>query len=195
MSAADWVIVLGLVLSVALAVSQGFFLEVFSLAGVVVGFLLASWDYHLVSAHLSFISPPWAADIAGFLVIFLVTAILAGVIGRIASWGMKQVGLRWIDRALGGVFGLLRGALVVTFTLMAVAAFAPQTQWLQKSNLAPYFLVVGRAASWLTPPQVRHRVQDGVELLHRGKVEEQDAKAPAGISTEPDKKQVAPGGK
>ena len=188
MSAADWVIILVLVLSVALAVSQGFFLEVFSLAGVVVGFLLASWDYSLVSAHLGFINPPWAADIAGFLIIFLAITVLAGVIGRIASWGMKQAGLRWIDRALGGVFGLLRGALVVTITLMAVAAFAPQAQWLQKSNLAPYFLVVGRAASWLTPPQVRNRVHDGVELLHKGKIEGQDAKAPAGISTEPEKK-------
>jgi len=195
MSAADWVIILVLLLSVAVAVSQGFFLEVFSLAGVVVGFLLASWDYSLVSAHLSFVNPPWAADIAGFMIIFLVIVVLAGIIGRIASWGMKQAGLRWIDRALGGLFGLLRGALVVTVTLMAVAAFAPQTQWLQKSNLAPYFLVVGRGASWLAPPQVRHRVHDGVELLHRGKTELQDAKAPAGSSTEPEKKQAVPGEK
>jgi membrane protein required for colicin V production len=195
MSAADWVIIVALILSVAVAISQGFFLEIFSLAGVVIGFLLASWEYPLVSAHLGFINPPWAADIAGFWIIFMVVMILAGAIGRIASWGMKQAGLRWFDRALGGVFGLLRGALVVAITLMAVAAFAPQTQWLQKSSLAPYFLVAGRAASWLTPPQVRNRVRDGVELLHKGKTELQDAKAPAGISTEPEKKQETPGGK
>ena len=195
MSASDWVIVAILVLSTVLAVSQGFFLEVFSLAGVVVGFLLASWDYSAVSSHLRFINPPWVADITGFFIIFLVVAILAGTIGRIASWGMKQVGLRGIDRALGGVFGLLRGALVVTVVLMATAAFAPQSQWLQKSELAPYFLVVGRAASWLTPAEVRNRVHDGVELLHRGKTEVENAKVPAGSSTEPEKKQAAPGGK
>jgi len=194
MSAGDWVIVAVLVMSTVLAISQGFFLEVFSLAGVVVGFLLASWDYSLVSSHLSFISPPWVADITGFFIIFIAIVILAGTIGRIASWGMKQVGLRAIDRALGGAFGLLRGALVVTVIVMAMAAFAPQSPLLQRSSLAPYFLVAGRAASWLAPAEVRHRVRDGVELLHKAKTEE-DAKVPAGSSNEPEKKPAAPGGK
>jgi membrane protein required for colicin V production len=194
MSAGDWLIIAVLVLSTVLAIAQGFFLEVFSLAGVVVGFLIAAWDYRLLSAHLGFINPPWVADITGFMIIFFVIAILAGIIGRIASWGMKQAGLRWIDRALGGAFGLLRGALVVTVIVMATAAFAPQAQWLTNSNLVPYFLVAGRAASWLTPAEVRNRVHDGVELLHKGKIQ-LDAKAPAGSSNEPDKKQATPGGK
>jgi len=195
MSAGDWVIIAVLGLSTVLAASQGFFLEVFSLVVVVVGFLVASWAYPVAAAHLSFINPPWVADITGFFIIFLLVAILAGTIGRIASWGMKQVGLRSIDRVLGAAFGLVRGALVVTVLLMATAAFAPQSQWLARSSLAPYFLVVGRAASWLTPSEVRHRVHDGVELLHRGKTETENAKVPAGSSTEPDKKQAAPGGK
>lgn len=195
MSAGDWIIIAVLVLSTVTAIAQGFFQEVFSLAGVVLGFLIASWEYGAVSSHLGFINPPWVADITGFFIIFVLIAILAGTIGRIASWGMKQVGLRWIDRVLGGAFGLVRGALVVTILLMATAAFAPQTEWLARSNLAPYFLVVGRAASWLTPSEVRHRVHDGVEMLHKGKNITEDAKVPAGSSTEPEKKQAAPGGK
>lgn len=190
----DWVIIAILLFSTVLAIAEGFFLEVFSLAGVVVGFLLASWDYRLVSSHLGFINPPWVADIAGFMIIFFVIALLAGTIGRIARWGIKQAGLRWIDRALGGAFGLLRGVLVITVIVMAMAAFAPQSQWLQESDLAPYFLVVGRAASWLAPAEVRNRVRDGVELLHKGKTQ-LDAKVPAGSSNEPDKKQATPGGK
>jgi len=194
MSAGDWVIIAILVFSTVLAIAQGFFLEVFSLAGVVVGFLLAAWDYRFVSSHLGFINPPWVADLTGFMIVFFVIAVLAGTIGRIASWGVKQAGLRWIDRALGGVFGLLRGASVVTVIVMATAAFAPQSQWLAKSNLAPYFLVVGRGASWLAPAEVRNRVRDGVDLLRKSKAE-MDAKVPAGSSNEPEKKQAAPGGK
>lgn len=195
MSAGDWIIIAVLVLSTVAAISQGFFLEVFSLAGVVVGFLLAAWDYRVLSMRLSFINPPWVADITAFLIIFLVIVILAGTVGRITSWGMKQAGLRAFDRALGGAFGLLRGALVVTVIVMVTTAFAPQSQWLEKSDLAPYFLVVGRAASWLTPSEVRHRVHDGVELLRKGKTQMEDAKVPAGSSTEPEKKQATPGGK
>jgi len=195
MSAGDWVIVAVLLLSTAVALSQGFFLEVFSLAGVVVGFLLACWEYPLVAGHLSLIDQPVVADIVAFFIIFLVVAILAGTIGRIVSWGAKQAGLRWMDRLLGGAFGLVRGALIVTVVVMATAAFAPQSEWLTRSSLAPYFLVAGRAASWLAPGEVRNRVRDGIEMLHKGKSSIENAKVPAGSSTEPDKKQAAPGGK
>jgi len=194
MSAGDWVIVAVLLLSTVVAISQGFFLEVFSLAGVVVGFLLACWEYPAVAAHLNFIDQVWVADIAAFFIIFLVVAILAGTIGRIASWGIKQAGLRWIDRLLGGAFGLLRGALVVTVVVMATAAFAPQSGWLARSSLAPYFLVAGRAASWLAPSEIRSRVRDGIDMLHKGKLKTENAKVPAGSSTEPEKKQATPGG-
>jgi membrane protein required for colicin V production len=195
MSVGDWVIVAVLLLSTAVALSQGFFLELFSLAGVVLGFLLACWEYPLVAGHLGFIDQRWVADIVAFFIVFLLLAILAGTIGRIVSWGVKQAGLRWMDRLLGGAFGLLRGALVVTVIVMATAAFAPQSQWLARSSLAPYFLVAGRAASWLAPAEVRNRVRDGVEMLHKGKSNIENAKVPAGSSTEPDKKQAAPGGK
>src|SRR3954447_10926021 len=178
MSAGDWIIVAILLLSAVTAVAQGFFQEVFSLAGVVVGFLLASWEYQSVAQRLSFINPPWVADITGFFVIFLVIAVVAGIMGRVASWLMKQAGLRSIDRVLGGAFGLLRGALIVTVVVMVTAAFAPQLQWLERSQLAPYFLVAGRGASWLAPSEVRNRVRDGVELLHKGKGQIENAKVP-----------------
>ena len=100
MSAGDWVFAVVMVLSVLVAAAQGFFLEVFSLAGVVVGFLLAAWDYTTVAGWMTFINPPWAANIVAFFVIFVAVTILAGAIGRIASWGMRQAGLRWMDRVL-----------------------------------------------------------------------------------------------
>ena len=45
MTGIDWVIVVAVTLSMALAAKEGFFYEVFSLAGVVVGYLLAAWEY------------------------------------------------------------------------------------------------------------------------------------------------------
>jgi membrane protein required for colicin V production len=187
MSTGDWVIAAVLLFSVLLAAAQGFFLEVFSLAGVVVGFLLAAWEYPLVAGWLTFINPPYAANIVAFIVIFAVVSILVGTIGRIASWGMKQAGLRWVDRVLGGAFGLVRGAIVVTVMVMATAAFVPNASWMARSHFAPYFLVVGRTASWLTPADVRSKVRDGMEVLRVGKQKSQQALKPAGSSTEPGK--------
>ncbi len=192
MSIGDWLIIAALGLSMVLAAAQGFFLEVFSLAGVVVGFLLASWEYTRVAGHLTFINPPWAANLVAFFVVFVATTILAGIIGRIASWGMKQAGLRWMDRVLGAAFGLVRGLLIVTVVVMATAAFAPNAQWMSRSEFAPYFLVAGRAASWLTPADIRSRVREGIEVLHRGKSE---ALKPAGSSPAPDDQRSATGGR
>ena len=194
MSAGDWIIVAALVFSVVVAAAQGFFLEVFSLAGVVVGFLLASWEYSVVAARLAFINPPWAADVVGFFIVFVVIAILAGGIGRVVSWGMKQVGLRWVDRVLGAAFGLVRGLLIVTVVVMVTAAFAPNALWMSRSQMAPYFLVAGRAASWLAPSEVRHKVSEGIEVLHTGK-RTFEAVKPAGSSTEPEPKSSASTGK
>src|ERR1039458_10622868 len=78
----DWVIVLIIVLSVLQASAQGFFYEFFSLAGVIVGYLLAAWEYPRAAAWFApHVNSQWAADIAGFFTIFVVVVVLAGVLG------------------------------------------------------------------------------------------------------------------
>ena len=119
---------------------------------------LANW----FAPHLK---SPWVGEIAAFLIIFFAVLILAGFAGRIARWLMKKAGLSTIDRILGAVLGLLRGALVVAVVLTAMAAFAPAEKWLAESQLAPYFLVGGRAAVWLAPSELRQRFYQGLEFL------------------------------
>jgi len=51
--------------------------------------------------------------------------------------------------------------------LMGLTAFAPTSQMLEKSKLAPYFLVVGRAAIWVAPADLRARFYEGLDFLHR----------------------------
>ena len=45
--------------------------------------------------------------------------------------------------------------------LMSMAAFTPRRRWLEGSELAPYFLVVGRAAIWVAPSELRRTVLSG----------------------------------
>ena len=162
----DWMFLLIVLLSVLQAIAQGFFYEFFSLAGVIVGYLLAAWEYPRSATWFQpHVNSQWAADIAGFFVIFLAVVLLAGVLGRIARWAVHGVGLRWFDRLLGGVFGFVRGAVVCTVVVLALAAFAPQWGWLQQSRVAPFLLVTGRALIWAAPAELRQRFGDGWELL------------------------------
>jgi len=166
MTGADWVILGIILLSVALAASQGFLLEVFSLAGIVVGYLVAVWEYSLVARWFaSYVKMQWVADIAGFLTIFLAIVVLAGIIGRLARWGISAVGLRIVDRVLGGAFGLVRGVLLVMVGLLALTSWTPSASWLARSQVAPYVLVVARAAIWVAPSQVRSQFWDGIKQI------------------------------
>jgi membrane protein required for colicin V production len=166
LSVVDWGIVLVLVLSVLEAAAQGFLYELFALAGAVVGYLVAAWEYPRLAAwYMQYMNSQWAADIAGFLTIFVVIALLGSAIGRIARWAVSGVGLRWFDRVLGGAFGFIRGVAVCTVFIMALAAFSPTSGYLQQSRVAPFLLVTGRALIWAAPADLRQKFRDGWNLL------------------------------
>jgi len=167
-NAADWIMVVVILLSVLHAMSAGFFQEAFWLAGLVFGYLLAAWNFQrLAQGFAPYLKPEWLGEIAAFLIIFLAVMIVAGIAGRVARWIMKEAGLRFVDRVLGGALGLLRGCLIVAVVLMSMTVFTPTSKWLEGSKLAPYFLVGGRAAIWAAPPQLRARFYEGLDLLHR----------------------------
>jgi membrane protein required for colicin V production len=80
---------------------------------------------------------------------------------------MKESGLSILDRIFGAVIGMLKGGLVVAVVLMSMTAFTPTSKWLENSQLAPYFLVLGRAAIWVAPAELRTRFYQGLDLLHQ----------------------------
>jgi len=167
MSAADWIIFLVLLINVVGAATQGFFREALSMAGLVVGYIVAAWRYRALAEWFeSFLKNEWLAEILGFLIIFFAVLLAFIAAGRIARWVMKEVGLSAFDRFLGGVLGLLKGGLMVAVILMGMTAFTPASRLLANSQLAPYFLVVGRAAIWLAPSELRARFYQGLDLLH-----------------------------
>ncbi len=165
LSILDWVIVLVILLSALQAVAEGFVHEFFSLAGVVIGYLIAAWEYPRVAAwYARYTTSPWTAEIAGFFTIFLAVVLLAGLVGRLARWAVQGIGLRWFDRFLGAIFGCIRGVLISAVVVLALAAFAPQ--WgLQRSRIAPFVLVTSRSLIWAAPAELRHRFWDGWNLL------------------------------
>jgi membrane protein required for colicin V production len=168
MTLADWLICALVLVNVVTAAMQGFFSEALTMGGLVVGYIVAAWKYRSIAEWLeSFLKNPWLAEVLGFLVIFFAIVLLFGIAARIARWLMKQSGLSGLDRFLGAVLGLLKGGLMVAVILMGMTAFAPTSKLLQSSQLAPYFLVVGRAAIWAAPSELRARFYQGLDLIHQ----------------------------
>jgi membrane protein required for colicin V production len=136
----------------------------------VVGLLLAAWNYAALAGWLQqWIMSLAAAEITAFLAILFAVMVLASVIAGLVRRMVKTVGLGLADRLLGAAFGLFRGVLLGVAVMLAVAAFAPESPWLRKSTLAPYFLAGSHAVSFVVPEQLATRIAHGAaELLdHR----------------------------
>ena len=151
----------------------------FGVAGLIVGYLLAAWQYpRLADWFGPHLKSPWLADIVGFVVIFIGVVIVAGIAGRIVRWAMKAAGLSLFDRLLGALLGVVKGSLFVAIILMGMTAFTPSSPLLERSQLAPYFLVVGRAAIWLAPSQLRAKFFEGLDLVRHAHIPEPPALMP-----------------
>ena len=163
MAVIDWIIVVVLIVSVLSAAKNGFFLEVFSLIGVIAGLLIASWNYQKVLPWAARWIHSWAAaEALSFLLIALGVMLIVGLLGRMIRRLVHSIGLGWADRFVGAIFGFVKGCALVTVAVLVIAAFLPQATWFQQSRLAPYFLSAAHQVSVVTPSELGERIRQGV---------------------------------
>jgi membrane protein required for colicin V production len=168
MTLIDWVIVVVLIVSVVSAAKAGLIVEVFSLAGLVVGLLLASWDYQRLTPWFG----QWIHSISmdeavSFILIALGVMLVAAIVGRAVRWSVKSIGLGWADRLAGAAFGLVKGCALITIAVMIIAAFWPSATWFRQSRFAPGFLSMARQAAVVTPADLGDRIRSGVNILRK----------------------------
>jgi membrane protein required for colicin V production len=162
----DWAIVIFMLLSIPGGLSQGFFRSVCSLGGLILGLVLAAWNYPLIAAPLKpLVHSAEAANIIGFLLIAVIVMAIAGILGAMMSKALKSIGLGCLDRLAGGVFGFVQGMVLVTLAIMVTVAFYPQAQWLQESKLPRHFFAVLHVSARMSPSQLADRVKAGLKTL------------------------------
>ena len=138
---------ISLVVSVFAGLRRGLVKSVLSLAGLIIGVVLAGHLYKSVSGILTFISNEDAANIVAFILILVLVMMAAFFFARLLKSAIKVVMLNWVDRVGGTVFGLLVGAILWGAILAAwVKFFGPGlvTESLLASVLLDIFpLVLG----------------------------------------------------
>jgi membrane protein required for colicin V production len=112
-SITDWVLLGVMFTSMVVGLWRGLVYEVLSLAGWVAAFFLAQWLASDAVAWIPFVqSATTAVQYAvGYVVVFVGTLLLATFVTWLIKKFIESVGLRPVDRALGGAFGLARGVL------------------------------------------------------------------------------------
>ncbi len=162
----DCLLIAILAYSTIVAFMRGIILELFSLGGLIAGILIASWNYDRFAVYLEhFITTPATAEILSFLVLVIGVMVLSALLGKALNRTAHAIGLGFLDRILGAVFGFGRGCLLGVAILMAVAAFLPHSTWIENSQLSSYFLAGAHAVSFVVPYDLQHRILDGAEQL------------------------------
>ena len=168
MTVADWIIVVVLAASVLGGIAQGFLRSIFSLGGLVLGLLLAAWNYGRVAAFLKpLVRREEVADAIAFLLIAILVMAAAGIVGSILSKVVHKIGLGCLDRLLGAVFGLFQGALLVTVCILVTLAFFPQAGWLVQSRMPRYFFGACHLSTHVSPSRLSGRVRQELKTLEK----------------------------
>jgi membrane protein required for colicin V production len=110
----DWVVVGVLAASVLLGLWRGLVYEVLSVLNWLAAFTLAQWLAPRAAALMPLSGAGESVQYAaGFVVVFIGALFAGGLLAWLTSKLVEAVGLRPVDRILGGMFGLVRGTLAV----------------------------------------------------------------------------------
>jgi membrane protein required for colicin V production len=121
MGTVDWIFLAVLGFSLLLGAWRGLVFEVLSLLSWIAAFVLAQWLALDVAARLPMSGAGESIQYAaGFILVFVVSIFVGGLLARIIKKMFAAVGLAPVDRALGAAFGLARGVVVLLAATVAV---------------------------------------------------------------------------
>ena len=163
MTLVDWAVVFILACAVLGGLTQGFFRSVCSLGGLILGLVIAAWNYgHLAALLIPLVRIPAIANTIAFLLIAILVSALIGLIGSLLAKAFRLLGLGWLDALVGGVFGFFQGVVLVVIGLLVIVAFFPQVHWVAEARLPRMFFGACHVSSNVTPSELGERVRSGL---------------------------------
>lgn len=160
----DYTVFIIAVWSVLLGWWRGFVYEVLSLLGWVAAYAVARWQ----AVNLAALMPAELGIDAikvtvAFILLFVATLIVSGIVIWLLSKLIKFSGLGWIDGLFGSLFGMLRGMLLVLIlVLLAGLTDLPKKPFWREAKLSkPLESMALASLAWL-PDSVARRVHFGL---------------------------------
>jgi membrane protein required for colicin V production len=140
MTTVDYILAATVLLSILFGAVRGFLRESVALLGWLVGLWLA-WRY-------AFVLEPYLGgslkdtELQGWVaraLVLIAVVVASWMLGSLLSYLVQRSGLTLgVDRLLGGLFGLVRGAVIIGFAVMlGLAAELRSEDWWRASRLMP----------------------------------------------------------
>ena len=158
MSLLDFIAILILGVSAAAGFVAGFARAGVGFFAGMLGIVFGFWFYGTPAAWVhEYIPSVWVSNLLGFLLVYWAFVLAGALIGRLLSKVFRWTGLSLIDRFLGGVFGLVRGALITVAIIAVLLAFSPKPlpNWMVNSKLLPYAVDASNVVAALAPNAIK----------------------------------------
>lgn len=142
MNILDWILICVGAFWVLRGLMRGAVSQIFGVAGILIGFLTACYQYQMVSAFITrqfhAVSGPVARPLS-FVLLFLLTWFAIAVVGFWIVRIIRSAGLGFLDRLWGGMIGLGKALLfaIVTISVLTLFSVNGNPQLVAQSRLAP----------------------------------------------------------
>jgi membrane protein required for colicin V production len=140
-----------LLLSLLVGAWRGLVHELMSLVGWVAAFFVAQWLAQDVAQWLPLWreAAPQVRYALSFVLVFVASMFAAALVSWLLGKVVSTAGLKPVDRSLGGIFGLVRGVVVLLVLAVVVHLLGMRSQdWWQDSRVTP---VLGTLLAGLKP--------------------------------------------
>ncbi len=154
----DLLIVALVFFSVLGGLMKGFARAAIGLAATLLALFCGIWFYDDAAQYIQpYVSSRAVAGLLGFLAICIGIMVAGALIAALMAKIFHMAGLSWLNRLLGGAFGVARGVVVSTVLVMLMLAFDPQppAEAVAGSRLAPYVAAGSQMLADLTPVELK----------------------------------------
>ncbi|MCX5774308.1 MAG: CvpA family protein [Fusobacteria bacterium] len=138
----DLILTLIIILFAAIGFFRGFIAEFFSIFGFLIAVLLSKYLTPHVIKFVHIESSHTTLTVLLYVVIFLILYFLLALCAKFLRVIIKIALLGWLDRVLGGVLGLIKGALLVVFIILVLMALSTSNNSCQKLTQNSFYVKV-----------------------------------------------------
>lgn len=146
--------------SIVAGALRGLVRALITVVALLLGLILAARGYATAGSLLravGLVESDAAASAGGFLLIVALALTFGFAIGALARGGLRRARLEWFDRALGALFGFLRGMAVCSSLYLALTAFPVRLSSVEEASTAPALAAGAQVLSACTSSDVRSR--------------------------------------
>jgi membrane protein required for colicin V production len=145
-----------------IGLSNGMVKQLFGLAGVIAGYILAMRYYHFCAEYLTSLHPGTARAIS-FVAIFLACIVVAHIISWLVGKFVTTTGLGFLNSIGGGLLGFVKGCLIVCVMVIVLNAFFPaDTGFYKKSRTLKYIHRVTALFKKVSREEIRWKYEEKV---------------------------------